>query len=422
LILEHSPAENAAVSGIATVDAIRAQFPALARRQGENLVAYFDGPGGTQVPRGVVDAMADYLLHHNANTHWVYPTSRETDAALAAARQALADYLNGAPEEIAFGANMTSLTFHLGRALGRGWGKGDEVVVTELDHHANADTWRALATERGVTIRTVEMKPETGQLDLEDLANALTRRTKLLAIGAASNALGTINDVRWAVERAHRVGALVFVDAVHYAAHAAVDVASLGCDFLACSAYKFYGPHVGVLWGRRALLEGLEVPKLAPAGDHAPERLETGTLSHEGIVGAAAAVDFIASLAAEAQSRRARLVAVLDELHSRGHLLLHRLWTGLQAIPGVSLYGPPPTALRTPTVSFALEGRSSAQVAEGLATRGVFVSNGDFYATTVVRRLGHEADGLVRAGCAAYTTADEVDRLVEGVQEIARGR
>jgi cysteine desulfurase family protein (TIGR01976 family) len=407
---------------VATVDAIRAQFPALGRRHGGEFVAYFDGPGGTQVPRAVVDAVADYLLHHNANTHWANPTSRETDAALASARQALADYLNGAPEEIAFGANMTSLTFHLGRALGRGWGSGDEVVVTELDHHANADTWRALATERGVTVRTVQMKPETGQLDLDDLANALTRRTKLLAIGAASNALGTINDVRWAVERAHAVGALVFVDAVHHAAHAAVDVAALQCDFLACSAYKFYGPHVGVLWGRRALLEALAVPKLAPASDAAPERLETGTLNHEGIVGAAAAVDFLASLAGEAGTRRARLVAVLDELHSRGHLLLHRLWTGLQAVPGVTLFGPPPTAPRTPTVSFAVQGRRSVEVAEALAARGVFVSNGDFYATTVVRRLGHEADGLVRAGCAAYTTADEVGRLVDGVQEIARGR
>jgi selenocysteine lyase/cysteine desulfurase len=201
-----------------------------------------------------------------------------------------------------------------------------------------------------------------------------------------------------------------------------VDVAALGCDFLACSAYKFYGPHVGVLWGRRALLEALAVPKLAPASDAAPERIETGTQNHEGIVGAAAAVDFLASLAGEAGTRRARLAAALDELHSRGHLLLHRLWTGLQAIPGVTLYGPSPAAPRTPTVSFAVEGRKSALVAEELATRGVFVSNGDFYATTVVRRLGREADGLVRAGCAAYTTADEVGRLVDGVQEIARGR
>jgi len=409
------------MSSIATVDAIRSHFPALGRREGGAPVAYFDGPGGTQVPREVADAVVDYLLHHNANTHWVYPTSRETDAALSRAREAMGDYLNGAADEIVFGANMTSLTFHLGRALGRGWGRGDEIVVTELDHHANVDTWRALATEHGLTVRTVRMRPEVGQLDEADLFAALTPRTKLLAIGAASNALGTINDVRPAVERAHAIGALVFVDAVHYAAHAAVDVRALGCDFLACSAYKFYGPHLGVLWGRRPLLESVAVPKLAPASDAAPERIETGTQNHEGIVGAAAAIEFLASLAGTGETRRSRLVGVMEELHSRGHLLLHRLWTGLQAIPGVTLYGPPPTAPRTPTVSFVVAGRPSREVAEKLASRGIFVSNGDFYAATVVRRLGHEADGLVRAGCAAYTTSDEVDRLIDGVQEIARG-
>ena len=412
---------TAAGTSVAPVGAIRGRFPALERRHGGFPVAYFDGPGGTQVPSSVVEAMADYLLHHNANTHWAYPTSRETDGALSAARRALADYVNGSPDEIAFGPNMTSLTFHLGRALGRGWKAGDELVVTELDHHANSDTWRALATERGVGIRTVRMT-EAGVLDMDDLANALTGRTKLLAIGAASNALGTINDVGWAADRAHSVGALVFVDAVHYAAHAAPDVYALGCDFLACSAYKFYGPHVGVLWGRRALVEALSVPKLEPAGDASPERLETGTQNHEGIVGAAAAVDFLASLAGESGPRRARVVAALEEIHSRGHVLLHRLWTGLQAIAGVTLYGPPPAAPRTPTVSFAVEGRRSVEVAEALAARGVFLSNGDFYATSVVRRLGREADGLVRAGCAAYTTSDEIDRLVEGVQDIARGR
>jgi cysteine desulfurase family protein (TIGR01976 family) len=406
---------------VATIEAIRSRFPALERQEGGFPVAYFDGPGGTQVPRVVADAVGDYLLHHNANTHWVYPTSRETDAALFRAREAMGDYLNASPDEIVFGANMTSLTFHLGRALGRGWVSGDEIVVTELDHHANADTWRALATERGVTVRTVRMRPETGQLDGDDLFAALTPRSKLLAIGAASNALGTINDLHPAIERAHALGALVFVDAVHYAAHAAVDVAAMGCDFLACSAYKFYGPHLGVLWGRRALIESVAAPKLAPASDAAPERLETGTQNHEGIVGAAAAVDFLASLAASGATRRVRLVAVMEELHSRGHVLLHRLWTGLREIPGVTLYGPPPTSPRTPTVSFVVAGRSSKEVAEKLARRGVFVSNGDFYATTVVRRLGHEADGLVRAGCAAYTTSDEVGRLVDGVQEIARG-
>jgi cysteine desulfurase family protein (TIGR01976 family) len=403
----------------ATTDEVRSHFPALARLHAGARVAYFDGPGGTQVPRAVVDAMTDYLIHHNANTHWAYPSSVETDAALAAAREALADLVGGRPAEIAFGANMTTLVLHLGRALGRRWAPGDELVVTELDHHANSDPWRQLAKERGLTVRTVRFLPETGQLDLQDLAAAIGPRTKLLAIGAASNALGTINDVRRAADLAHAAGALVFVDAVHYAPHVLVDVAALGADFLACSAYKFYGPHIGVLWGRQALLEELDAPKLAPAPTHAPELLETGTQNHEGIVGAAAAVEFLASLAG-GETRRARLAAAYAALHARGQALLERLWSGLRALPGVTLYGPPPGAPRTPTIAFAVEGISPEGVSRVLAERAVFVSSGDFYATTAVARLGHAEDGLVRAGCAAYTTADEVDRLVDCIRILGR--
>jgi cysteine desulfurase family protein (TIGR01976 family) len=293
----------------ASPDAVRSLFPALQRRHNGSPVAYFDGPGGTQVPQSVVDAMSDYLLHHNANTHWAYPTSIETDAALAAAREALADFLGGRPDEIAFGANMTTLTFHLARALGRQW-SGGELVVTELDHHANSDPWRDLARARGLTVRAVRFDAETGQLDLADLAAAIGPRTRLVAIGAASNALGTINDVRRVADLAHAAGALAFVDAVHYAPHALVDVAALGADFLACSAYKFYGPHIGVLWGRRSLIDELDLPRLAPAPQQSPERQETGTQNHEGMVGAAAAVDFLASLAG-GTTRRARLAAAL---------------------------------------------------------------------------------------------------------------
>ncbi len=403
----------------ASVESIRSQFPALQRRHAGLSVAYFDGPGGTQVPRAVVDAISDYLLNHNANTHWAYPTSVETDQALAAARRALADFLGGKPSEIAFGANMTSLTFHLGRALGRRWAPGDELVVTELDHHANVDPWRQLARERDLVVRTVRFRADMGQLDMEDLAAALGPKTRLLAIGAASNALGTKNDVRRAADLAHAKGALVFVDAVHYAPHALVDVDALGADFLACSAYKFYGPHVGVLWGRQTLLEALDVPKLEPAPESAPDRLETGTQNHEGIVGAAAAVDFLASLSS-GPDRRSRVIASMTALHARGQELLERLWNGLRAVPAVTLYGPPPPQPRTPTVAFTLKGRTSEDVAKALVQRAVFVSNGDFYAATVVRRLGHEKDGLVRAGCACYTTPDEVDRLVEGVVELSR--
>jgi cysteine desulfurase family protein (TIGR01976 family) len=363
--------------------------------------------------------MNDYLFHHNANTHWNYPTSAETDAALDAARVALADFVNGDATEIAFGLNMTTLTFHLARGLSARWAKGDEVVVTELDHHGNVAPWTRLAAERGIVIKTVRMDPAAGVLDWADLEQAITPRTKLLAIGAASNALGTVTDVGAAARLAHAKGALVFVDAVHYAPHVLVDVKALGCDFLACSAYKFYGPHVGVLWGRRDLIASVDVPKLIPAPEAPPERLETGTQNHEGIIGAAAAVDYLASLG-DGASRRDRLISAYATLHEQGSELLARMWNGLSAIPGVRMYGRPPGHARTPTVSFTLDGVVSDDVARVLAKRAVFVSNGDFYATTVIERLGHSADGVVRAGCACYTTADEVDRLIEGVAELTR--
>lgn len=407
-------------SSAADVAAIRSQFPALERREGGQPVAYFDGPGGTQVPRSVVEAMAEYLFAHNANTHWRYPSSIETDAAIGQARQTLADFLHALPSEIVFGQNMTTLTYHLSRALGRGWGPGDEIVVTELDHHANIDPWRALERDRGVAVRSVAMQPETGRLDWEDLERAITPRTRLVAIGAASNALGTINDVARASEMAKAAGAWTFVDAVHYAPHVLVDIARIGCDFLVCSPYKFYGPHLGVLWGRRELLESIDVPKLVPAPDEVPERLETGTLSHEGIVGAAAAVNFLASLSGTPEAPlRGSLARAYSLLNERGESLFRRLWVGLGEIPRVTRFGPPPGSPRTPTVSFVVEGATADRVAEELARRGIFVSSGDFYAWTVVRRLGHGADGVVRAGCACYTTEDEIERLLSGVREIA---
>ncbi len=402
----------------ASVEQIRRRFPALARMHNGHPVAYFDGPGGTQVPRRVSDAMTEYLLQHNANTDWAFPSSQETDQALFEARGALADWIGGSADEIVFGANMTTLTLHLGRALGRDWRAGDVVVVTELDHHANSDTWRSLAKERGLEVRTIRMRPEDGCLDAEDVARKLTPGTRLLAVGAASNALGTINEVAQLVKQAHAVGALAFVDGVHYASHHMADVRAWNCDFFVCSAYKFYGPHVGVLWGRRELLERLDAPRLEPAPAQAPERLETGTLNHEGIVGAAAAVDFLASLSEAHAPRRERLGRVSQCLQQRGADLLRRLWEGLRAISGVELYGLPPGGHRTPTLSFTLAGRDAIDVAIALAARGIFVSHGDFYASTVVRVLGHERDGLVRAGCAAYTTADEVERLVEGVRHL----
>jgi len=408
-----------AANGVARVETIRTAFPALLREHRGLPIAYFDGPGGTQVPHVVADAIVDYLLHHNANTHWRYPTSQETDALLSDARRWLGAFLGAAPDEIAFGANMTTLTFHVARALGRGWGPGDEIVVTELDHHANVAPWRAIARERGLTIQTAKVDPASGELDWSDLERRVGSKTRLLAIGAASNALGTVSDVTRAARLAHAAGALVFVDAVHYAPHVLVDVAALECDLLACSAYKFYGPHVGVVYGRRDLLESLDVPKLDPAPDHAPDRLETGTQNHEGIVGAARAVRFLASLSG-VDEPRAALAASMATLHERGQQLVERLWNGLGDIRGVHRYGPPPSRPRTPTVSFVVDGWDSGDVAAALADQAVFVSHGDFYATTIVERLGHSTAGLVRAGCACYSTTAEVDRLLEGVSRLKR--
>lgn len=400
---------------IASVDEIRSHFPALKRVHNGLPVAYFDGPGGTQVPTQVVEAMNDYLFNHNANTHWEYPTSHETDEIIDNSRRAVADFLNADPSEIAFGLNMTTLTFHLSRALGRQFAHGDEIVVTELDHHANSDTWRALAADRGLIVRELPMNIETGRLEMDRLPELLNERTKVVAIGAASNILGTINDFEMVVTMAREAGAYSFVDAVHYAAHELIDVQKTGCDFLACSAYKFYGPHIGILYGRKELFEAIDFPKLRPAPDYSPERLETGTQNHEGIAGAAAAVDYLASLSSEG-SRRERLTATFAELGRRQDGLTEQLWNGLSAIDGVKLHGPKPGEPRTSTISFEVQGRSSQHIAQRLADNAIFASDGDFYALTVVERLG--VNGLVRAGCACYTTEEEVARLISSMRSI----
>ena len=396
---------------------IRKHFPALERVHNGYPVAYFDGPGGTQVPRYVVEKMSDYLYHHNANTHWAYPTSEETDAALEHAREVCAEFLNASPTEIAFGANMTTLTYHLSRALALNFSPSDEIVVTELDHHANIDPWRRLTVERGVTIRTVRLNPETGQLNWDDLERFVGPRTRVLAIGAASNALGTINDLPRAIELAHNAGALVFVDAVHYSPHALIDVKKLDCDFLGMSAYKFYGPHVGVLFAKRALFEQIDFPKLVPSPDYAPENAETGTQNQEGMVGTAAAIEFLASLGGQSNLRES-LRSFFHDMHSRNFELFDRLWRGLSSIPRVTLYGPPPDSPRTPTLAFTIEGCTSTDAARRLSDKGLFLSHGDFYAATVVQRLGLEPEGLIRAGCAIYTTEEEINRLIAAVSQL----
>jgi cysteine desulfurase family protein (TIGR01976 family) len=406
---------------VASVDEIRAHFPALQRMHAGVPVAYFDGPGGTQVPRAVPEAIADYLLHHNANSHWAYPTSEETDAVIERARRAAADFVGGASDEVAFGANMTALTFHLARALARGWREGDEVVVTELDHHANVDPWKHVARDRGLVVRTVPARGDAGTLDMDEMARLIGPRTRLVAVGAASNALGTVTNVAEIARLARAHGALVFVDAVHSAAHLLTDVASMGCDFLACSPYKFYGPHHGILWGRRDLIERLDVPKVQPAPESAPERLELGTPSFEAMAGTTAAIDFLAGLAPMEGTRRERLATTMGALHGRGVALVRQMIEGLQAVDGVRVLGPAHDALRTPTVSFAVGHRPAREVARALAARGVFASSGNFYASTIVAKLGYGGTGLVRAGAACYTTSDEVARLVGAVAEVAKG-
>lgn len=408
------------MSTVAPTDSIRAAFPALARIHAGQPVAYFDGPGGTQVPQVVVDAMADYLLHHNANTSWAYPTSQETDALVWNARVAVAAFVNGAPEEIVFGSNMTTISFHVARAMARGWSAGDEVIVTELDHHANVAPWQAVAQERGIVLKWLPFDMATYRLRLELLPGLLSPRTRLLAIGAASNALGTISDVATAAAIAHGAGALVYVDGVHYAPHVLPDVVALGCDFFACSAYKFQGPHIGLLWGRKSLLDALDVPKLEPAPSEAPDRLETGTQNHEGIVGADAAVRWLASLSGETGALRGQLNSTYEALRQREAVLFERLWNGIGAIPGVALHGPLPGTPRTATLAFTLAGHPARDVAVQLASEGCFVSHGDYYATTVARRLGVTEHGMVRIGAACYTTMAEIDRVVAGVARCAR--
>lgn len=413
---------------LATVDEIRSHFPALRRTHGGYPAAYFDGPGGTQVPDQVPVAIADYLFHRNANSHWAFPTSAETDRVRHQAREAMADFLGGSPDEMIFGANMTTLTYQLSRALGRDISPGDEIVVTELDHHANIDPWRALEVERGAVVKTLPLDPETGRLEVERLPGLLSGRTRIVALGAASNALGTLTDLAPLVGMAREAGARVFVDAVHLAPHRRIDVESMGCDFLACSPYKFYGPHMGVLWVRGELLAELDIPKLAPAPEAGPERFESGTLNTEGMAGTTAAVEFLAGLgtggakqkAGAALTRRARLDGVFSELGPREDALLEQLWTGLAGIPGVRLYGPPPGPDRAPTLSFTVGDLQARDVSSRLADGvGTFLSHGDFYAATVVERLGLTQRGLVRAGISIYTTAQEVDRVIEGVDGIA---
>lgn len=411
------------------VASLRKQFPALTRMHDGEPVAYLDGPAGSQVPMRVIDAVSHYLALNNANTHGTFMTSHESDHMLERARDAVRDLVGAADAgTVVFGPNMTTLTFSLSRALGRTWRAGDEVVVTRLDHDANVAPWVLAARDAGATVHRIPFHHEDTTLDLEALDRVLSTRTRLVAVGAASNATGTINPIRHICEMAHDHGAEVFVDAVHLAPHALMDVTEWGCDYLACSAYKFFGPHVGVLWGRDEALGAVPAYRVRPAGEALPGRWETGTQNHEGIAGTLAAIEYLASLGTKKSDTRAKkngsgkkqrrraLVSAFQAIgrHERG--LFRRLLDGLESIPELRVYGITDRgrmAERAPTVSFTHPRRPPREIATECGKRGVFVWDGNFYAIEVSESLGLEPEGMVRVGLLHYNTAAEVDRLIQ---------
>jgi cysteine desulfurase family protein (TIGR01976 family) len=409
------------------VAAIRARFPALDVEGGARI--HFDNPAGTQVPREVVERMSDCLLHANANLGGHFATSVAAGAIVGEARAAMADFLNAAgADEIAFGQNMTTLTFQLARALARRFRAGDEIILSRMEHDANVAPWLAIARDHALAVRWLELDRERHELALEALPTLLSPRTRLVCIGRASNVLGTINDVRTVSEIAHGAGALVFVDAVHYAPHGPIDVQELGCDLLSCSAYKFFGPHQGILWGRRAVLEQLEPDRVRPARSDPPESFETGTQSHEGLAGVAAAVDYLASLAprgAGEPDRRRDLRTAMAAIRNYEATLASALIAGLAELPGIRIHGITDAARsdrRVPTVSFTLHGRTPEQLARELGARGVYTWHGHSYAIEPIRALGLlESGGVLRVGLVHYNTHDEIERFLSIMREIAAG-
>ena len=405
---------------------LRSQFPSLSQTVAGQPAVFLDGPGGTQVPQRVIDAISDYLQNSNANTCGAYATSRRTDAVIADARAAMADFFGCDPDEVVFGPNMTTLTFALSRSLGRELGPGDEILLTHLDHDANVSPWRALE-ERGVTIRFVDVNQDDCTLNMADLAQKLNSRTRVVAVGYASNAVGTINDVTEIVRLAHQKGALAYIDAVHYAPHGPIDVRALDCDFLVCSSYKFFGPHMGILYGKREHLQRLQPYKLRANTNAVPNRWEWGTLNHECIAGIAACVEYLADLGRQVDpsvsTRRAALLAAYGAIqrHERG--LVETLIRGLLALPGLKFYGISDVAMldrRCPTVAVRIAGHTPLELATRLGDRGIFTWDGNYYALNLTERLDVEKDGgFLRIGLAHYNTAAEVERLLQALREIA---
>jgi len=418
------------------INAIRSHFPSL-----QSGAIFFDNPGWTQVPQEVIDAVSQYYKTANSNTHGAFVTSQRTDAVIAEGRAALADFLNAhAPSEIVFGPNMTTLTFSVSRAWGRTLSAGDEIIVTHLDHDADIAPWLALQ-ERGAVIRWVDIHTDDATLDMPDFEKQLSTKTKIVAVGGASNAVGSINDLKTIVSLAHLAGARVFVDAVHLAPHAPIDVQNLDCDYLACSVYKFYGPHLGVLYGKYDLLDRLAAYKVRPAGDQPPDKFEMGTQNHEGIAGARAAVDYLASvgekygasffegpanLAGAAQfkqfsGRRLHLKIAMAAIRAYERDLFERLMRGLREVRGIKIHGITDVArfdYRTPTVAFTLAGATPRAIAERLGRENIYVWDGNYYALALMERLGLEGyGGAVRVGLAHYNTVEEVERFLQVLRQ-----
>lgn len=407
------------------IEKIRAQFPALTQIINGQPVIFLDGPGGTQVPSSVISAMNNYLQLSNANAHGAFPTSQRTDELINSARAAMADFLGSRRDEIVFGANMTTLTFSLSRAIARELKAGDEIIVTQLDHYANVSPWLALE-EQGIVVQTVGLNLEDCTLDMADFNRKINQRTKLVAVGYASNAVGTINQIPELVKMAHAVGALVFIDAVHYAPHGLIDVSTLDCDFLTCSAYKFFGPHVGILYGKREHLKRLRPYKVKPAPVEIPACWETGTLNHEGLAGVVAAVDYLANLGRQifppAHNRRTAIVKAMTAIQKYEQQLSKHLVAELLQIPGLTFYGisePQNFALRTPTVGVRLREQTPYAVAKALGELGIFTWHGNFYALGLTERLGVESrGGLLRIGLVHYNTSSEIDCLLRALRKI----
>lgn len=418
--------------------AVRAKFPALKQVVNGTRPVYLDNPGGTQVAKGVLDAMRDYMIRINSNSHGAFHTSHLTDQMITDTRKAMADFLNAPSErEIVFGANMTTLTLHMSRAIAQTLPRGSEIVITRMDHDANISPWMLIARDQGFDLKWVDFDPKTGRLDYDALQKAVTSRTKLVACGYASNALGTINDVKRITQIAHDAGAMVYVDAVQYAPHGPIDVQEVGCDFLVCSAYKFFGPHIGVLYGMSRHLENLPAYKVRPAPDEYPDRWETGTQNHEGIAGTRAAVEYFEWLGEQYgkpfekqvkgyRGRRRTLKLAMAAIKAYEKTLSQRLIDGLSSIKGVSLAGitrPDELDDRVPTIVFNLKGRKPSQVAAELGQQGIYVWDGNYYALAVMEHLGFEATGgMVRVGAAHYNTRQEIDRFLKAVDQIASSK